>query len=489
MVVSIGISTDHRELGLRRAWLSGLFRLVLFLILAVALAAAPADAKKRPLKRSHYAPPQSAVVIDGYSGKILYQENPDKPRFPASITKVMTLYLLFEQIHAGRLSLDTEMKVSAAAADHPPSKLGLEAGGTISVRDAMYALVTKSANDVAAVVAETIAGSEDAFARMMTHKAHEIGMTNTNFYNASGLPNQAQTTTARDLVTLGRRMLTDFPQDAKIFRTRYFQYGDARFKNHNGLLFSYEGIDGMKTGFTQASGFNLLVSCHRDDKHLIAVVLGGRSSGERNAKMRTLLDQAWRKAVALNDLKQRGTDRPVAITEALQDDDMMPERNPAFHSTASERVLEAALASANAGGREDRTEKPAQPSMAAATLAGGRPGLQSGAQNQGEEDEDHAEEQGDTDANVASNDGAALGPYHVQVGSYLDIGSAKARLVEVTEKAAGLLKGHGDLTVTGEVHGKSYYRARFGQFSEKDAASTCTKLKRLSIECLAVRAE
>ncbi|NJM35651.1 MAG: D-alanyl-D-alanine carboxypeptidase, partial [Rhodomicrobium sp.] len=284
--------------------------------------AAAADAKKRS-KRSHYSPPHAAIVIDAYSGKVLYADNADKPRFPASITKVMTLYILFEQLREGRLTLDTQMPVSAYAASRPPSNLNLKAGGSITVRDAMYALVTKSANDVASVVAEAIGGSEDAFARMMTQKARSMGMTATTFRNASGLPDAAQKTTARDLVTLGRRMLTDFPEQAKIFRTRFFQYGEARYKNHNSLLFSYAGMEGMKTGFTNASGFNLLASCKRHDKHLIAVVLGGRSSGHRNARMRELLNSAWKKAVAFNDLKQRREDRPVAVAGILQAD-LMP---------------------------------------------------------------------------------------------------------------------------------------------------------------------
>ena len=189
--------------------------LALVAMLAAMLASDPADAKKRR-KRSNYAPPVAALVIDAYTGKVLYAENADKPRFPASVTKVMTLYLLFEALRDGDMRLDTQLKVSASAAGQSPSKLGLEPGSTIAARDAMYALVTKSANDAAAVIAENIAGSEPAFARMMTMKARSLGMTNTTFRNASGLPDPNQTTTAQDLVTLGRRILTDFPEQSKI---------------------------------------------------------------------------------------------------------------------------------------------------------------------------------------------------------------------------------------------------------------------------------
>jgi D-alanyl-D-alanine carboxypeptidase len=521
MVVSMDISAHARDgrAGCARASLFRLLQIALFLVLAILICSAPADAKKR-VKRSHYSPPQAAMVLDAYTGKVLFADNADKPRYPASVTKVMTLYILFEHIRDGRLSLETEMPVSAYAASRPPSNLNLQPGGAITVRNAMYALVTKSANDVASVVAEAIAGSEEAFARMMTQKARSIGMTSTIFRNASGLPDAAQTTTARDLVTLGRRMLADFPEQSKIFQTRFFQYGKARYKNHNSLLFSYQGMEGMKTGFTNASGFNLLASCRRHNKHLIAVVLGGRSSGQRNARMRELLNSAWTKAVALNNLKPPREDKPMAEAGVLQAD-LMPERNPAFHDgqadeAPGDKVLEVEIASPAA-------PSAAEPKPAAVASLPAQPGIQTAAAIAAapedlDADEEEAElEEGDAEsvaetggaqriAAIAATDAASeperdavtvtvtpeadrLGPYHVQVGSYLDAVSAKARLAEVAGKAASLLKGHGELTVTGDVKGKSYFRARFGQFSQNEAASTCAKLKRLSIDCIALRAE
>jgi D-alanyl-D-alanine carboxypeptidase len=468
--------------------------LALAAVVAVTLAAAPADAKRRA-KRSNYAPPPAAMVIDAYTGKVIYAENADKPRFPASVTKVMTLYLLFEALRDGDMRLDTQLKVSAAAASQAPSKLGLQPGSSIPVSDAMYALVTKSANDAAVVIAENIGGTEPAFARMMTLKARSLGMTSTTFRNASGLPDPGQTTTAKDLVTLGRRILADFPQQAKIFSTRFFQYGRATHKNHNGLLFSYAGTDGLKTGYTRDSGFNLLTSCHREDKHLIAVVLGGRSSRDRNTRMRGLLDSAWRKAVAYNDIRQQAPEK-LAATASPLDEEMMPERNPAFHASVSERTLSIAMAAAREAG-EPRAEKPEAGNAAVASLTDSHAAE---ASNDEEEAEAELSDEGDSASEPAAAREAApvqtpaqqqltLGPYHVQVGSYLDAASARSRLAAVAEDASDLLEGHGELTVPGDVRGKSYFRARFGSFSEDSAASACAKLKRLKIDCIAVRAE
>lgn len=484
--------------------------LVLIAVAVMVLSADPADARRRA-KRSNYSPPPAAMVIDAYTGKVLFSENADKPRFPASVTKVMTLYLLFEKLRDGEMQLDTPLKVSATAAGQAPSKLGLEPGSTLAVRDAMYALVTKSANDAASVIAENIGGSEPAFARMMTLKARSLGMTNTTFRNASGLPDPGQTTTAHDLVTLGKHILADFPERSKIFGTRYFEYGDARFKNHNGLLFTYPGIEGLKTGYTRDSGFNLLTSCRRDDKHLIAVVLGGRSSSQRNARMRGLLDSSWRSAVAFNDIRQQ---TPAKLAEAPPrdidddvDDDMMPERNPAFHASVSERTLSIALAAA----REAAGQAGAKPTTAAKVEIAALSEAPAAGVASAPEDEDAAEMQAaETDEGDAATEAAAsavvpsksvppvqtpeqqqltLGPYHVQVGSYLDVAGAKSRLAEVAEKGSDFLGGHGTLTVPGEVKGKSYYRARFGSFSEDGAANACAKLKRAKIDCLVVRAE
>lgn len=256
---------------------------------------ADAAAKKKVKRR--YAPPSAAMAVDLYSGRILHEKNAYEPRYPASITKVMTLYLLFDALRDGKLALKSELPVSAFAASQSPSKLGLKRGQTISVSDAIGALVTKSANDVAVVVAEALAKSEEDFARLMTQKARTIGMTATTFRNASGLPNPQQRTTAHDLLLMGRRIMIDHPDRVKAFRTKFFKYGKKVYRNHNSLLFSYKGMEGMKTGFTNASGFNLIASAKRSDKRVLAVVLGGPSARSRNAAMRSLLNTCWKKAV------------------------------------------------------------------------------------------------------------------------------------------------------------------------------------------------
>ncbi|WP_454917553.1 serine hydrolase [Xanthobacter sediminis] len=246
--------------------------------------------------RWHYG--SSAIVVDANSGRVLYEDDADALRHPASVTKVMTLYLLFEQIEAGRLKLDSDLPVSAKAASQSPSKLGVRPGSTIEVEDAIKAIVTRSANDVAVVIAEAIGGTESNFAEMMTDKARALGMSRTTFRNASGLPNPNQLTTARDLSTLGRAIQDRFPKEYRYFATRTFYYRGEAIGNHNRLVGSVEGVDGIKTGYTQASGFNLLTSLKRDDRFLVAVVLGGRSAGSRDARMRSLLSDNLPRAYA-----------------------------------------------------------------------------------------------------------------------------------------------------------------------------------------------
>jgi D-alanyl-D-alanine carboxypeptidase len=246
------------------------------------------------------------MAVDLYTGRVLYSKNPDVPRYPASVTKVMTLYLLFDALRDGKLTMRTQLRVSEHAAEQSPTKLGLSEGDTISVADAIGAIVTKSANDMAVTVAEALAGSEEEFARRMTQKARTIGMLNTTFRNASGLPNSEQKTTAQDLIILGRNILADHPERSRVFATRYFQYRGEIMRNHNTMLFSYEGMEGMKTGFTSAAGFNLLASAHRGDKRILAVVLGGESPGARNAAMRNILDSSWSKAMTQMAARKSG---------------------------------------------------------------------------------------------------------------------------------------------------------------------------------------
>ncbi len=237
-----------------------------------------------------YTPPFSAYAVDGNSGRVLYGRDENEPRHPASLTKVMTLYLLFDQLEKKRLTLDSELQVSHHAAAQEPTKLGLRPGATIRVEDAIKAIVTKSANDMAVAVAEQIGGDEETFARLMTQKAHALGMSRTLYRNASGLPNDEQLTTAKDMVTLGRAIHDRFPRYYRFFSTPSFSYHGQYMANHNHLMEQVEGMDGIKTGYTRLSGFNLLSSVSRHGHYLVSVVLGGKTRLGRDRIMADLID-------------------------------------------------------------------------------------------------------------------------------------------------------------------------------------------------------
>jgi D-alanyl-D-alanine carboxypeptidase len=245
-----------------------------------------------------YSPPASSILVDGNSGTILEASNADAPRHPASLTKVMTLYLLFERLEVGKIKLDTQFKVSEHASEQDPTKLNLKPGQTIAVEDAIKGIVTKSANDAAVTVAENLGGDEPSFAKLMTQKARALGMSRTTYVNASGLPDDDQITTARDQALLGRAIQDRFPRYYKYFSTESFVYHGAAMRNHNHLLGKIDGLDGIKTGFTRASGFNILTSVHRDGRFLVGVVMGGPSAGERDAHMRELLSDHFKEASA-----------------------------------------------------------------------------------------------------------------------------------------------------------------------------------------------
>ena len=236
-----------------------------------------------------HTPPSASIVIDGTSGAILQASNPNIRCHPASLTKVMTLYLLFEHLEAGELHLGDLLRVSEHASEQAPSKLDLKPGQTITVEDAIKGIVTKSANDAAVVVAENLGDTEKNFAKLMTQQARALGMTNTTYVNASGLPDDGQVTTAKDQALLGRAIQERFPRYYKYFSTEAFVYRGETMRNHNHLLGAVEGVDGIKTGYTQTSGFNLMTSVHRDGRHIIAVILGGKSSSERDLHMRKLI--------------------------------------------------------------------------------------------------------------------------------------------------------------------------------------------------------
>lgn len=274
------------------------------LVTVTALSTTDADAKTRRKARasssaqSSYQPAQASIVVDANSGNVLQATNADAPRHPASLTKIMTLYLLFERLEQGKLKLTSELPVSAHAAAQAPSKLGLKPGETIRVESAIRAIVTKSANDVAVIVGEAIGGDESNFGRMMTAKARALGMNNTVYRNASGLPNPEQITTARDQALLARATHDRFPQYYHYFATRSFEWRGHAMRNHNKLLGQVDGLDGMKTGYIHDSGFNIVTSVRRNGRYLVTVVFGGRTGAARDAKAVALIQSNINIAVA-----------------------------------------------------------------------------------------------------------------------------------------------------------------------------------------------
>lgn len=239
------------------------------------------------------SPRYAGIVMDARTGEVLIAHNADARRHPASLTKVMTVFMMFEAIGQGRMTFATPIVMTRTAAQRPPSRLGLPVGARISAEAAILALLTRSANDVAAAVAEHMAGSEAAFAQRMTARAREIGMASTVFRNASGLPDDAQVTTARDMATLARRLMQDFPQHYHYFSTTHFRHGERLIRSHNGMLADYPGVDGIKTGFINASGFNILTSAERGGLRLIGAVFGGDNWRQRNEQMANLLDEGF----------------------------------------------------------------------------------------------------------------------------------------------------------------------------------------------------
>jgi D-alanyl-D-alanine carboxypeptidase len=243
--------------------------------------------------QSAHAERYASIVIDTTTDTVLHARHADADRYPASLTKVMTLFMVFDEMEAGRLSATTMMSVSSNAAAQPPSKLGLKRGDTISTHDAIHALVTKSANDVAVVIAEHIGGTEERFAALMTTKARALGMTNTQFRNASGLPNSRQVSTARDMALLADAIMDEHGAYYHYFSLREFTWGNRTYKNYNELLGSVDGVDGLKTGYTRASGYNLMASAVRGDTRIITVMLGGRTSRARNNHVAELIEAAY----------------------------------------------------------------------------------------------------------------------------------------------------------------------------------------------------
>ncbi|RQH16059.1 D-alanyl-D-alanine carboxypeptidase [Bradyrhizobium sp. RP6] len=325
---------------------------LLTVTIAVIITTDAAEARRHRRHHAHHrvqrdvsessSPKFASIIVDGNSGAVLQATSPDGIRHPASLTKIMTLYLLFERLESGKMRLDTEMPVSQHAADQDPTKLNLRAGQTIRVEDAIKGLVTRSANDAAVVIAEAIAGSENDFAQMMTRKARSLGMSRTVYRNANGLPNDEQVTTARDQATLGRAIQERFPRYYRYFATSTFNWRGQSIRNHNHLLGSVEGVDGIKTGYTRASGFNLVTSMRRGNRHLIGVVLGGRSGGSRDAIMRNLLAENLEKGATVHTVaavtERNGADAATDVAAASE----TPPARPAAQVQAAAPAPESA---------------------------------------------------------------------------------------------------------------------------------------------------
>ncbi len=385
----------------------------------------------------------AVLVVDANTGRVLHERSADAERYPASLVKLMTLYMIFEMIEAGRLTFQTKIRFSAKAAGAAPSKLGVEPGTEIDLIDAIKALITKSANDVAIALAEHVAGSEQRFAQLMTRKARLLGMKSTEFRNASGLPDDDQVTTARDMITLALRLQDDFPKHYPLFATRTFSWSGDTFKNHNTLLFNYRGIDGMKTGYIRASGFNVVASVRRGKRHVVAAYFGGTSGALRNAAVRTHLDAALRKAS-----ETRTRRRAAPLTAQGKDETSVTEARaakPAPRAIARPKV--------------EARSPPPPPKEAA---------------------KPHS----------PAKSPPAEGAFHVQIGAFKTLEEAERRLASVRELAGSLLAERAALTAEVRRGETVLYRARYGGFDAKaTAAVVCDELKRLSVECLVMKAE
>lgn len=417
-------------------------------------------------------PKYAGIVIDAHTGKVVYSRNADARRYPASLTKMMTLYLLFEELDAGRMSKSTKLKVSAHAAGQAPSKLGLKPGETIAAEDAIKALVTKSANDVAVVVAEAIGGTESGFARRMTETARRIGMKRTTFRNASGLPNPGQVSTARDMATLGLRLQRDFPNWYPYFAIRSFTYRGKTYRTHNRLLGRFEGTDGIKTGYTRASGFNLTSSVRRNGKHIVAVVLGGRTGRSRDKQMQVILTNALPKATARRN--EPDPDRRIAAVP-------IPVPNPNLVSTLTDTDIAV----------------PAKPPLKPTVVA--KPAeviLGSLAQDSAEKGEGDTDPEAEVQTVSAERSRTAQpdrvgemindGTWSIQIGAFSTPEDARRRLAEAKKTGVDTLAGKKAITLAYHKADTVIYRARFAGFDRASAHRACSALSRKSINCYAL---
>ncbi len=447
----------------------------------------------------------AGVVIDAKTGKVLYSEDADSLRYPASLTKMMTLYLTFEALESGRISLNSKVPISKNAAKEPPSKLGVGAGKSITVEQAILALVTRSANDVATALGEYLGGSEQRFAQIMTAKARSLGMTKTTYRNANGLPNTAQMTTARDQARLGIALRQHFPQYYGYFSTRSFSFGKQTIGNHNRLLGAVRGVDGIKTGYTGAAGYNLATSAQADGRSIVAVILGASSGARRNAQMTALVKRYLPEAStgrSSGDLVAK-VKTPVAAA-APQESASLDDGHPKLPQTGpmpDPRYAGAAQASASAyvaapaGNAATAVLSAVQPVAPRAT--GSVPVPQpapaympnSGAMVEPAETTQSVAAASATPPDIDAVTTASTKPvsgWIIQIGTSPDKALAMDLLRNAQEKGGQVLRSATPFTVAYNAGAQPIYRARFGGFdAQKDAVNACKQLKRKGIGCWA----
>ncbi len=462
------------------------------------------------------SPAFSAIVVDANSGRTLYSADENGLRHPASITKVMTLYLLFEELDRGAMTLRTQIPISEHAAAQEPSKLGLAPGDRISVEDAIKAVVTRSANDVAVAIAEAVGGSESNFADMMTRKAHALGMSSTLYRNASGLPNDEQVTTAHDLTVLGRALEDRFPRYFRYFSTAQFDFDGEIIGNHNHLLGRVDGVDGIKTGYTRASGFNLLTSVHRDGRSLIAVVMGGRTAGARDRIMENLIADHIAEASNTRTATMVADASPPEATEARGEPQAEPPVRPRPAPVAEASVQRVSTAPSAEVGEGDNAagddEGPAPRPM----LKAGAPAPTSGAaqpiadlglvkgpdaakpstkiqarllpdaprappgrpQNVADDDRHAARASAQDETDDASGRG-----WMIQIGAADNLAKANALLTRARERNRSILASAKPLTEKVRKGDATLYRARFAVLDSASAEAACRSLKRTGFSC------
>lgn len=456
-------------------------------ICRLALAAGIAGAAALPAAAASN-PKYAGIVIDAKTGNVLYSENADSLRYPASLTKMMTLYLVFEALEHGRVRLDTRVPVSANAAAEPPSKLGLRTGGNFTIEQGIKGLVTRSANDAATALGEFIGGSEANFARMMTNKARALGMTRTTYRNANGLPNTAQMTTARDQARLGVALRQHFPQYYAYFSTRNFQYGKQNIGNHNRLLGVVRGVDGIKTGYTRAAGYNLATSAQAEGRSVVGVVLGATSGGARNAQMTKLINRY------LPEASRRGggnvivetAPEPAAVAEVATSKKALdlPVSGPVPDARYEAPYTETAYAAPVKTLTRQTASDAVASQLATATIPVPATSLptptpvktKSITQNSNDEAVDQV-----TTASTSQNAG-----WVIQVGVSPSKDMAMDLLRSTQDKGGKVLRSATPFAMAFNSGSDQIYRARFGGFDDQKAAvNACKALKKKGVGCWA----